>query len=172
MFIVEQTYDLKATTALNVAMRKTVRRWYTYLRGGVWVLLAISVAALAVSIAFGTLDVRKDWKFLFSIVVIAAFLFFDDRLNGWISLRRLFPGTAHSVTVFGEEEYVVTTDTIETKYRYEDIVSLCERGDYYFFFLGSRYGEIFDKRCFTQGDAEAFRAFIEQKTGKHVQTIK
>ena len=60
MFIVEQTYDLKATTALNVAMRKTVRRWYTYLRGGVWVLLAISVVTLAVSIAFGTLDVRKD----------------------------------------------------------------------------------------------------------------
>ena len=108
----------------------------------------------------------------FSIVVIVAFLFFDDRLNGWISLRRLFPGTAHSVTVFGEEEYVVTTDTIETKYRYEDIVSLCERGDYYFFFLGSRYGEIFDKRGFTQGDAEAFRVWLEQKTGLTFRKIK
>ncbi|MBR0311921.1 MAG: YcxB family protein [Oscillospiraceae bacterium] len=57
-------------------------------------------------------------------------------------------------------------------YRYEDIAALCERGDYYFFFLGKRYGMIFDKRLFTQGDPETFRAFIEQKTGKRFQTIK
>ena len=172
MFTVEQTYDLRATTSLNVAMRKTVRRWYSYLRGVVWMLLAVSVATLAVSLAIGTLDVRDDWVFLLSIVVIIAFLLFDDRLNGWISLRRMFPGSAHSVTVFADERYVVSTDTIETKYRYEDIAALCERGDYYFFFLGKRYGMIFDKRLFTQGDPETFRAFIEQKTGKRFQTIK
>ncbi len=80
--------------------------------------------------------------------------------------------SAHSVTVFADERYVVSTDTIETKYRYEDIAALCERGDYYFFFLGKRYGMIFDKRLFTQGDPETFRAFIEQKTGKRFQTIK
>ena len=33
-------------------------------------------------------------------------------------------------------------------------------------------GMIFDKRLFTQGDPETFRAFIEQKTGKRFQTIK
>ena len=29
MFTIEQTCDLRATTSLNVAMRKTVRRWYS-----------------------------------------------------------------------------------------------------------------------------------------------
>ena len=109
MFTIEQTYDLRATTSLNVAMRKTVRRWYSYLRGVVWMLLAVSVATLAVSFAIGTLDVRDDWVFLLSIVVITAFLLFDDRLNGWISLRRMFPGSAHSVAVFADERYVVST---------------------------------------------------------------
>ena len=172
MFRIEQTYDLKATTALNVAVRKTTRRWYSYLRGGVWLLLAIDAAALAVSLIYGAFSLREDWFFLVSIAMMILFLAFDDTLNGYVSLHNLLPGTAHSVTVFAEDGYTAATDSIETKYRYEDIVSLCERGDYYFFFLGSKHGVIFDKRCFTQGDPDTFRAFIEGKTGLQFKTIK
>ena len=170
MFIVEQTYDIKTMTALNRAARKTVRRWYTWLRGVVWVMFLVLVGTFVLSLAYGVYY-ADDWIIPAGAAVMALFLAFDDRLNGWISMRRLFPGTAHSTTVFSEEDYVVTTETIETKYNYENIAHLYERGDYFFFFLGGRYGQIFDKRCFQTGTPEEFRNFIERKTGLTFETV-
>lgn len=68
--------------------------------------------------------------------------------------------------------YTVTTDTTETKYQYENITSLCETDRYFIFFLGKRHGQVFDKQGFRQGDPDAFRVWLGQKTGKTVQTIQ
>ncbi|MCR5826052.1 MAG: YcxB family protein [Oscillospiraceae bacterium] len=171
MFELEQTYDLKALTALNRAARKTVRRRYMWLRAAVWLLLAVSLGVLLLSLAYGLFDVREDWGMLVCIAVMALFLAFDDRLNGWVSLRQMLPGTAHSVTTFTKEDYVVTTDTIETRYRYGDITRLCAQGDYLFFFLGKKHGQIFDLRGLRNGSAAEFRQFIEHTTGMTFQTV-
>ncbi|MBR3561330.1 MAG: YcxB family protein [Oscillospiraceae bacterium] len=172
MFTVEQTYDLRAMTALNVAGRKTVRRWYNILRVVVWLLLILSAGTMLVSMCFGIFDLPDDWIFPASCVLMLTFLVFEDKLNGWLSLRSLLPGSAHSVTVFTDESYTVSTDTTVTEYQYANITSLCEVGDYYVCFLGTKHGQCFDKRGFQQGDPDAFRVWLEQKTGQHFKTIK
>ena len=172
MFIVEQTYDIKTMTALNRAARKVVRRWYNILRAVVWLLLILSAGTMLFSICFGIFDLPDDWIFPTSCVLMLAFLIFEDKLNGWISLRSLLPGTAHSTTVFTDEAYTVTTETTVTEYSYDGITGLCEVGDYYIFFLGKKHGQCFDKRGFQQGDPAAFRVWLEQKTGLTFQKIK
>lgn len=172
MFTVEQTYDIKTMTALNRAARKMVRRWYNILRAVVWLLLILAVGTILLSLAYGIFDIIDDWILPVGALVMILFLIFDDTLNGWLSLRSLLPGSAHSTTVFTDEAYTVTTDTTVTEYRYENITRLCETERYFLFFLGKKHGQCFDKRGFQQGDPDAFRVWLEHKTGMTFQKIK
>ena len=169
MFTVEQTYDLASLTALCRAARKTVQKWRNVIRAVCWVIFALGVAIFAASLL---LDGGVEAALLTATAVLLLLLLFEDRLNGWISLRRLIPGTAHSVTAFSGDAYTVTTDALETRYQYENITVLCESERYFFLFLGNKHGQIFDKQGFRQGDPDAFRVWLEQKTGKTFQKVK
>ncbi len=171
MFEVEQTYDLAALTVLCRAARKTVQRWKTVLRGVVWAIFVLGAALIVFQLAQGTFD-PDDWYLFAAIAFLLAFLLFEDRLNAWVALRNLVPGTAHSTTVFDDDAYTVTTDTTQTRWEYENITGLCETERYFLFFLGKRHGQCFDKRGFRAGEPEVFRAFIERKTGKTFQKTK
>ncbi|MBE7004958.1 MAG: YcxB family protein [Ruminococcaceae bacterium] len=171
MFEVEQTYDVAALTALCRAARKTTRPVWRVIRGAVWVTFAVGTLLLAAQLALQSFG-KGDLRLLLSVAVLLLFLLFEDKLNAWVALRQMVPGTAHSTTVFGEDAYTVTTDTTQTRWQYENITALAETRRYYFCFLGKRHGQCFDKQGFRQGDSEAFRTFIEQKTGKSINTIK
>ncbi len=162
MFEVEQTYDLTALTALCRAARKTVRMFARAWRIVCWCILGVGAALFALLIAFGGMPDFWMWAVLLALLVL---LLTEDRLNAWIALKQMVPGTAHSTTVFADDVYTVTTDTTETKYQYENITALRETEGYFLFFLGKRHGQVFDKNCFQEGEPDAFRTFIEQKTG-------
>ena len=166
MFQVEQTYDLASLTALCRAVRKTVRRTARILRGVCWGIVAVGAALYVLALAVRAVGPGDQLSILMlaMLAVLSCLLLLEDRINGWIALRQLVPGTAHSVTVFTDGDYTVTTDTTETIYHYENITDLCEAEGYFFFFLGKRHGQIFDKRGFQVGGPDAFRAFLEQKT--------
>ena len=169
MFQIEQTYTLAGLTVLCRAGRKTVRSWARVPRYILWAIFVALAALISVSLS---------WQIpvgVWSYVVLAAMLALlltEDRLNAWVSMRQLLPGSAHSVTVFTPDEYSVATDTTETVYHYANITSLCEAEGYFIFFLGTRHGQMFDKRGFQSGTADEFRAFIEAKTGMHFRKIK
>ena len=163
MFQIEQTYDLASLTALCRAARKTVQNWRNVIRAVCWVIFALGVVILAASLL---LDGQLEFGLLAAVAVLLLLLLFEDRLNGCISLRRLIPGTAHSVTVFSGDAYTVTTDALKTRYQYENITTLCESERYFFLLLGNKHGQIFDKQGFQQGDPDAFRVWLEQRTGK------
>ena len=169
MFRIEQTYDLAGLTVLCRAARKTVRRWTRIVRGATWAIFAVGVALIALLLCWGVPP--KAWHLLVFAAMLAMLLT-EDRLNAWVSMRQLLPGSAHSVTVFTPDKYSVATDTTETVYHYANITSLCEAEGYFIFFLGTRHGQMFDKRGFQSGTADEFRAFIEAKTGMHFRKIK
>lgn len=169
MFEIEQTYDLATLTALCRAARKTVRTWARVVRVVCWCILAAGAALFALLLALGGMPDLWMWAVL---LALWALLLLEDRLNAWIALRNLVPGTAHSTTVFADDAYTVTTDTTQTRWEYENITSLCETERYFLFFLGKRHGQCFDKQGFDAGDPDAFRTFIEQKTGKTFQKVK
>lgn len=171
MFTVEQTYDLATLTALCRASRKTVRRVWRVFRVVFWVILAAGTLLFAAMLALQLYE-PDDIVMPISLAVLLLLMIFEDKLNAWVTQRRMLPGTAHSTTVFADDVYTVTTDTTETKYQYENITSLCETDRYFIFFLGKRHGQVFDKQGFRQGDPDAFRVWLGQKTGKTVQTIQ
>lgn len=169
MFQIEQTYTLAGLTVLCRAGRKTVRSWARVPRYILWAIF-VALAALTSVCLIWQIPVGV-WSYVV-LVAMLALLLTEDRLNAWVAKRQLLPGSAHSTTVFTPEDYTVTTDTTETVYRYENITSLCESPDYYIFFLGKRHGQMFDKRCFQTGAPDAFRAFVEEKTGLRFRAIK
>lgn len=167
-FEIEQTYDLDTLTALCRAARKTARRWGRVIRGVFWGIFAIGVALTALLLCWRIPP--EPWLFVI-LAAMLALLLAEDRLNGWLALRQLLPGTAHSVTVFNEDAYLVTADSMEMKHFYENITSLCETTDYFVFFLGARHGQAFEKSGFVTGAPDGFRAFIEKKTGKSFRGV-
>lgn len=169
MFTVEQTYDLASLTALCRAARKTTQRWKTVLRAIGWVILVLGVVTFTASLLLEGWP-ENGTPIIFPILLLLLLL--EDKLNAWIALRQLVPGTAHSTTVFANDAYTVTTDTTVTEYRYENVTSLCETERYFLFFLGKKHGQCFDKRGFQQGDPDAFRVWLEQKTGMTFKKIK
>lgn len=168
MFIVEQTYDLAGLTALCRAMRKTVRRIWCAVRVICWGVFAVGLLLWLVSVAMGI----PEHMLLAASAVLLVVLLTEDRLNALISRRLMIPGTAHSVTTFSEDAYTVKTDSLETQYHYANITRLCETERYFFLFLGNRHGQIFDKQCFQTGSPDEFRVWMENKTGKTIQTVK
>ena len=170
MYIIEQTYDLKSLTVLCRAARKTVRRTWRFLRIGMWAIFALGCLCLLALLAIGSLGL-EELPYLFVMALMLALLLLEDRLNAWLALRQLVPGTAHSTTTFTQEAYTVRTDSTETRWLYDNITALCETQDYFIFFLGKRHGQLFDKQGFRQGNAEGFRAFVEGKTGKTFQRL-
>lgn len=168
-FVIEQNYDLAALTALSRAARKTVQKKKKIARAFWWGFLAVSAGLCALLIALGGAPNFWVWA---SLALVLLFLLLEDRLNAWITLKQMFPGAARSMTTFTDEGYEVTTDTTETKYQYGSVTDLCEMERYFIFFLGARHGQIFDKQLFRQGEPEAFRAWIEQATGKTFQKCK
>ena len=170
MFEIEQTYSVAGLTVLSRAARKTVRSgWSLLLRIVLWGIFALGVALNALLLLWG--GTPNLWS-LVIFPALLALLLLEDRLNAWISMRMLLPGSAHSVTVFTTDAYTVTTDTTETIYQYENITNLCEAEGFFIFFLGNRHGQMFDKNGFYVGDCGEFRAFIEQKTGKTFKKIR
>ncbi len=169
MFTIEQTYTLAGLTALCRAGRKTVRGPARIPRLILWAFFLVLAVLVAVSLSLGLSPGVLAYVVLVAIPIL---LLTEDRLNAWIAQRQLLPGSAHSVTVFTPDSYTVTTDTTETIYQYENITQLCETQRYFIFFLGKRHGQMFDKSCFQSGTAEAFRAFIEEKTGLLFRTVK
>ena len=169
MFTIEQTYDLAGLTELCRVSRKTNRRAWCVFRGVLWCVFDLGTAVwLALLVAYGSADV---WT-LVSELVILFFLLFEDRINAWVALRQMLPGTSHSVTVFNDDAYTVATDTAETKYLYQSITGLCETERYFVFFLGKKHGQLFAKQVFRTGTPDAFRAYLEKKTGKSFQKAK
>ena len=169
MFQIEQTYDIRSLTALCRAARKTVRTFARVLRIVCWCVFAAGAALCVLLVALGGAPDLWMWAVL---LLLLALLLCEDKLNAWIALRQLLPGSAHSTTVFADDAYTVTTDTTVTEYRYENVTSLCETERYFLFFLGRKHGQIFDKQGFRQGDPDAFRVWLERKTGMTFQKIK
>lgn len=169
MFQIEQTYDLASLTVLCRAARKTVRTLARVLRAVCWCIFAVGTALCVLLVLLGGMP---DLWMCAVLAFMLALLLNEDRLNAWVALKQLLPGSAHSTTVFADDVYTVTTDTTVTEYRYENITGLCETEKYYLFFLGKKHGQCFDKRGFQQGDPDVFRVWLEERTGKTFQRIK
>jgi len=169
-FIFETQYNAKTMTAMAKALRKTIRKKHSR-RSHIFGWIVTALALLLVFSGGFVLDMRTVVT-LAAVLAILTVLLFEDRLNGVLAKKRLLPGTEKAVSVFNESGFNTTTEIGRTDWNYEKILIIAETSDFFVFILSANHAQLYDKRSLQGGTAEDFRSFIENATGKAVQTVK
>ena len=172
-FRFETKYDQKGLTALARALRRTIRKKRSrrsHIFG--WCIVALVILLTA---AQGMLD--EPWKFRDTLtlgvgVILIVILLTEDQVNAFFAKKNMLPGTSVAKSVFSEESYTSVTDTAVSEFHYGAVEQVCETEDYFVLLFSQQHGQIYDKATLSGGTAGDFRAFITEKTGKPVVSIK
>ena len=166
-FRFETEYNAKTLPVMARALRKTVRKKKsrrTHILG--WLLTALCV----VLILIGEPGFRRNVS-VAAAVVMWLTMIFEDRINGFFAKKRMLPGTEKAVTVFSEAGYVTETEAGKTEWKYDTIIAIAESREFFVFLLSMNHGQLYDKGSVQGGTAEEFRRFLEENTGKPIQSI-
>lgn len=169
-FVFETDYNLKAMTAMARGLRKTVRKkrsCRTRIFG--WIVIVLALLLSWVSEGNDGTGTLVTW---IAVVVMVLTMLLEDLLNGYFAQKQMLPGTAHSKAVFAVEGYCSETVMGNTEWKYENITTVAEMKDYFVFLFDKNHAQIYDKRTLSGGTVEDFRMFIQEKTGKTVETVK
>ena len=164
LFSFETDYDMNTFISMARALRMTIRKKHSkrsHIFGWGVVVLGIAFTFLG--------DVRV--LHITAIAAIALALLFEDRLNGWIAMKRMLKGMEKVKSDFYEDRYVSATDIGTTEWHYDKIKAIAEDKDYFIFLFSESHTQVYDKRKMTGGTGADFRNFIMQKTGLNVQRI-
>lgn len=161
-------YNQKAMTTMARVLRKTIRKKRnrrSHIVGWLVIILGVLLTWNGPD-----LDFRRIITWL-AILLIAAVLIWEDKVNGYIALKRILPGTGRATSVFNEDSFSSTTEVGKTEWNYEKIVTLAETKEYFVFIFSASHAQVYDKRSLSGGTANDFREFIEDKTRKRVLQI-
>lgn len=168
-FTFETQYNTKTMTIMAKALRKTIRKKHSrrsHIFG--WIVTILGLFLVIKNFAF---DFRTIITSIAILMILGALLF-EDRLNGYIAKKQLLPGTEKAVSVFSENGFISTTDIGKSEWNYDKIMLIAETTNFFVFVFSVNHAQLYDKRRLQGGTADDFRRFIEQATGKQVQTIK
>ncbi len=171
-FVFETIYNQKAFTAMARALRKTVRKKRSrrsHIFG--WIVIVLSLLLTVSDFRDGIVIDMKNIVTWLATLCILVVLIWEDAINGYIAGKRMLKGTEKSITVFQEDDYCSTTDIGKTEWRYDKIVMLAETVGYFVFVFSASHAQVYDKAGISGGSVEAFRKFIEGKTGKMIQRV-
>ena len=172
-FQFETDYDLETVTAMAKGLRKTLRKK----RSKRVHLFAAVVIALGLLVLAAKLFLKQplggeDAVTLIAVLAVIFTGIFEDRLNAYAARRRLLPGTQHASTIFEEDCYTVKTSAAESKWQYDKPLAVAETKRYFIFALSKDHVQAFDKAGLSGGSLDDFRAFVAEKTGLPIQTVK
>lgn len=172
-FQAKMTYGKEALMALQRAAGETTRRKYVRLRRGFdFVFGALMLGDGLLMLCTGDLGVLT-WLMLVLGPLFLAFGVFYYDLSVYRARKAMPKGE------LGLERMVSFTDTkaqciagqTDTKFEYGAFQSLCRWGSFLALFVGDRQALLVDERALTLGTPEELEAFLEEKTGKKVETI-
>lgn len=168
-YVVQTTVDRRAMTALAKAARKTLRRR----RSRLVHTFGMAVTAVMLALALGRRMAGDGawWVNLALALLMLAVIRSEDAVNGLIGLRQVQPGAREVTAEFSGGHYVHRAGDAVSRWQYEDVLAVCETGEYFILLLDSRRGQIYAKKGFTRGAPMAFRDFISRKTGKMIVYI-
>lgn len=171
-FTLKTVYDQKACTAMAKAARKTLRKKRSHRVHIIgWIVIVI---VLLLTLPLGneayviTAQTVFTW-FITAVMLVA--LLFEDHLNGFITKKRILPGSANVTTVFTDENYTSTTPIASTQWQYETVAAIVEVDTYLAFFFSTSHAQIYDLRAIEGGTAEELKAFLTEKAGKRIQGL-
>ena len=172
-FEVKTRTDGRAISAFQHAAAATVaRRKNLFTRLTFVIIGAVFLVTTGVAMAGG--DPPTAFRVLGVVlgVLFVALGICYTRFAAWQAGRGR-KGEAPEITyTFVDEGFALTDGKASEKHGYNQIYALCESGAYFFLFMDARTGFILDKQGFTQGTAEAFRAFLAGRTDKEMTACR
>ena len=171
MIIIQTTINQRAMTALAKMTRKTVRRGRNGpVRLMAWFVVLLETYLTVIYIRPGL----RGWHMnqLLGRIIQACNLG-EDWENGAIGLRRTAPEELEVNAAFQDDRcYVCRSQAGERWWLYSQIRVVVETRDYFALLLDRKHGQVYDKKGFTWGTEEEFRALIQKKTGLKIQVVR
>ena len=171
-FKFETAYNQEAVTVMAKALRKTMRKKKSrrsHMLGVIVVIFAILLTLPLDGKEF-VLDFRTVITWIVSAILVLTLLF-EDKINGYIARKRMLPGLDKSVVTFNEDGYLSETPVGKSEFKYGNIVMLAETAEYFIFIFSQNHAQVYDKRTLSGGTQEEFRQFIQNVTGKKIQSV-
>lgn len=171
-FQCETAYDQEAISIMAKAIRKTARRKRSKRSHILGVI--VMILALLLTLPLGDKEFVLDFRTIITWLVAAILFFtliFEDKINGYVARKRMFPGLAKAIVTFHKDGYHSETEVGSSDFKYSTIALLAETKDYFVFVFSQSHAQIYSKKSITGGTVEEFRAFITNATGKEIQKV-
>ena len=166
-FTFDLNYDQKAMTVMAKAMRKGLQEEQDKRSKIIgWVFIALTVLILLTSKTFGWMQIAA----CILIAGFAAYLIWQDQVNGWLALRKLPEKMRKGRWLFREDGYFSDTEAGESDYSYENIFMIVESQGYMILVFHEGTAHIIDISTIQGGTADDFRRLLRKKTSLTIQT--
>lgn len=167
-FTCQTVYDQQTLTVTARALRKTARKAASrHARLFAWGIIALCLVFLCVS-----LDTPCVWMgFALSIVLLLLLIWKEDAFSAFFAGKYSFPGPEPVYTAFHADCYESQIAGISIRWPYSNILFLVEDAHFFIFILEQEYAQAYDKAYLAGGSKAAFRRFLEERTGKTIQTL-
>ena len=166
-FTFDMNYDRKAMTAMAKAIRKGLQEEQDRKSRIVgWAFVALTLLILLFSGKMG-------WMQIAAFVLIAgfaAYLIWQDPVNGGLALRNLPKTMRTGKWLFREDGYYSNSEAGESDYSYENIFLMVESQGYMILVFHEGKAHIIDLSTIQGGTADDFRRLLRKKTSLTIQT--
>lgn len=163
----EMCYDQKAMTAMTKAMRKGLQEEQnkrSMIIG--WFFIVLTALIVLFSGKFGWMQIAA----LVLILGFAAYLVWQDHVNGYLALKKLPQNMRNGKWLFREDGYFSDTQAGESDYSYESIFLMVESQGYMILVFHDGKAHIIDLSTIQGGTADDFRRLLRKKTSLTIQT--
>lgn len=167
-FTCQTVYDQQTLTVTARALRKTARKAASrHARLFAWSSIALCLVFLCVS-----LDTPCVWMgFALAIVLLLLLIWKEDAFSAFFAGKYFFPGPEPVYTAFHADCYESQIAGISIRWPYSNVLFLVEDAHFFIFILEQEYAQAYDKAYLAGGSKAAFRRFLEEQTGKTIQTL-
>lgn len=159
-------YDQKAMTAMAKAIRTGLQEEQDKKSKIIgWVFVALTVLILLFSNTFG-------WMQIAACVLIAgfaAYLIWQDPINGYLAMRKLPEKMRTGKWLFREDGYFSDTEAGESDYSYKNIFLMVESQGYMMLVFHEGTAHVIDMSTIQGGTAQDFRKLLRRQTSLTIQ---
>jgi hypothetical protein len=165
-FTFDLNYDQKAMTAMAKAIRTGLQEEQDKRSKIIgWVFIALTVLILLTSKTFGWMQIAA----CILIAGFAAYLIWQDQVNGWLALRKLPEKMRKGRWLFREDGYFSDTEAGESDYSYHNIFLMVESQGYMMLVFHEGTAHIIDMSTIQGGTAAEFRKLLRRQTSLTIQ---
>lgn len=165
-FTFDLDYNLNAMTAMAKAIRCGLQEEQDKKSKIIgWVFVVLTVFILLLSGNFGWMQIAAT----VIIILFACYLIWQDRINGYLALKKLPAKMRKGRWLFREDGYFSDTEAGESDYSYKNIFMMVESQGYMILVFHEGNAHIIDLSTIQGGTAADFRKLLRKNTNLTIQ---